>query len=87
MLTFTSPNTPLIFGGVPLSLKDTVFHLGHVLCRDLSDSADIIRATQDMVRKASCLLTTFLCADSLVKTHLFHSFSMVHSCGGYPAKL
>ena len=75
-LSHPPPNTPLIFGGVPLSFKDTVFHLGHVLSRDLSDSADVIRATQDMARKANCLLTTFSCADSLVKTHLFHSFCL-----------
>ena len=75
-LSHPPPNTLLIFGGVPLSFKDTVFHLGHILSRDLSDSADIIRATWDMVCKANCLLKTFSCADSLVKTHLFHSFCL-----------
>ena len=53
-----------------------VFHLGHILSHDLSDSADITRATRDMICKANCLLTTFSCADSLVKTHLFRSFCL-----------
>ena len=70
------PHTPLKFGGVPLFYKDAVSHLGHILSHDLSDSADIIRATRDMVRKANCLLTTFSCADSLVTTHLFRSFCL-----------
>ena len=69
-LSHPPPNTPLIFGSVPLSFKDTVFHLGHVLSHDLTDSADTIRATRDRVHKANCLLTTFWCADSLVKTSI-----------------
>ena len=63
-LSHPPPNTPLIFGSVPLSFKDTVFHLGHILSPDLTDSADTIRATRDRVHKA------FWCADSLVKTSI-----------------
>ena len=123
---------------------DTVFHLGHVLSCDLSDSADIIRATWDMVcniqpdrvvsvviascelascsqgqaatlalqlappPKADVLLGARIHANALrrirqtaylqlsrVQTHwlkliyFVHSayHSMVHPCGGYPAKL
>ena len=69
-LSHPPPNTPLIFGSVPLSFKGTVFHLGHVLSHDLTDSADTIRATRDRVHKA------FWCADSLVKTHLLRSYCL-----------
>ena len=57
-------------------LQTTMCSKGHVLSHDLTDSADTIRATRDMVRKANCLLTTFWCADSLVKTHLFRSYCL-----------
>ena len=87
-LSHPPPNTPLIFGGVPLFFKDTVFHLGHILSHDLSDSADIIRATRVMVCKANCLQLSRVQTHWLKLIYFVHFayHSMVHPCGGYPGK-
>ena len=45
-------------------------HLGHTLHFSLDDTADIVRVTSDMCRKANYLLYIFSSCDPIVKTKL-----------------
>ena len=84
------PHTPLMFGGVPLFYKDTVSHLGHILSHDLSDSADILGLLRIwFIRQTACLQPSHVQTHWLKLIYFVHSayHTMVHPCGGYPAKL
>ena len=56
-----------------LSFTDTVTHLGHILQYNLSDGDAKLH---DMVRKANCLLASFLRVGPLVLTRLFQSYCL-----------
>jgi len=62
--------------GSRLSFSDSVTHLGHKLTYDLSDSNDILRCTQDLIKKANCMLYTFSAADAPTKTRLLQSYCL-----------
>ena len=51
-------------------------HLGHLLSFNLSDTDDIVRVKNDLVRKANCMLHSFSPCNPLVKTKLFDSFCL-----------
>ena len=65
-----------LFCGSFLPLSDSVTHLGHVLRYDLDDSDDILLKSRDMVRKANCMLRSFLGTDPSVKMKLLSSFCL-----------
>lgn len=62
-----------------LSFPETVIHLGHILCGDLSDRADILDKTRDFIHCSNCLLTNFAPCSPNVKTSLlqFYCFSLL----------
>ena len=62
-----------VFCGQHLSFLDTVTHLGHLLHYNLSDAPDINHKLRDMVKKANCLLASFL---RLVPLFLHAYFSL-----------
>ncbi len=62
--------------GSKLSFSDSVVHLGHTLSYDLSDSTDILLRTQDMIKKANCMLHTFAAADAATKTKLLQAYCL-----------
>ena len=51
-------------------------HLGHILSENLDDSADIIRETRHLLRKANYTLCTFSFADPFVLCSLIKSFCL-----------
>jgi hypothetical protein len=65
-----------LFCDSSLSLLDSVTHLGHVISYDLDDSEDVILKSRDMVRKANCMLRSFLGTDISVKMKLLKSFCL-----------
>ena len=62
--------------GARLTFSDSVTHLGHKLTYDLSDSCDILHCTQDLIKKANCMLYTFSAADAPTKTRLLQSYCL-----------
>ena len=52
-------------------------HLGHLSCRDLSDSDDILSKARDLIRKANLMLYTFSAADPVVKSRLLQSYCVL----------
>ncbi len=64
------------FSGVLLPFVDTIVHLGHYLSYNLSDSADILLKTRNLVRKANLMLIAFSAADPAVKSHLLQSYCL-----------
>ena len=54
------------FCGTNLKFSKEVTHLGHILSENLDDSADIIRETRHLLRKANYTLCTFSFADPFV---------------------
>ena len=66
-----SPTLPSIFfNDVLLTYSEQIVHLGHILSKTLDDSADIMRATRDMNRKANSFIYTFQSIDPFIKTFL-----------------
>ena len=59
-----------------LHFVDKVSHLGHILTFNLHDKDDIIRGTNDLNRKANCILSSFKFVDPAIKTLLLKSFSL-----------
>ena len=57
-------------------MSKEVTHLGHILSENLDDSADIIRETRHLVRKANYTLCTFSFADPFVLCSLIKSFCL-----------
>jgi len=53
----------LVFLDSALTLNSSVTYLGHILRSDLLDDDDIVAVTQDMCRKANCILHTFSCCE------------------------
>ena len=64
------------FSGLELNLGHSAKHLGHLLSFNLSDTDDIVRVKNDLVRKANCMLHSFSPCNPLVKTKLFDSFCL-----------
>ena len=64
------------FNGLELNLGHSAKHLGHLLSFNLSDTDDIVRVKNDLVRKANCMLHSFSHCNPLVKTKLFDSFCL-----------
>ena len=72
-----SPTLPSIFfNDVLLIYSEQIVHLGHILSKTLDDSADIMRATRDMNRKANSLIYTFQSIDPFIKTFLLKSYCL-----------
>ena len=72
-----SPTLPFIFfNDVLLTYSEQIIHLGHILSKTLDDSADIMRATRDMNRKANSLIYTFQSIDPFIKTFLLKSYCL-----------
>ena len=65
-----------LFNGLALHLSSSAKHLGHILCYNLSDNLDIVRAKKDLTRKANCMLYSFSSSSPLVKTKLLSSFCL-----------
>ena len=59
-----------------LPFVDSVVHLGHTLRYDLNDSDDIFVCLCDFIKKANCMLHTFLAVDPLVKIKLFQPYCL-----------
>ena len=57
-------------------IQSNFFHLGYILSKTLDDSADIMRATRDMNRKANSLIHTFQSIDLFIKTFLLKSYCL-----------
>lgn len=72
---FSSPAS-FFFNGLELNLGHSAKHLGHLLSFNLSDTDDIVRVKNDLVRKANCMLHSFSPCNPLVKTKLFDSFCL-----------
>ena len=64
------PSNAFKFLGHSLTFAYSVTHLGHTLHFSLDDTADIVRVTSDMCRKANYLLHIFSPCDPIVKTKL-----------------
>ena len=64
------------FNGLELNLGHSDKHLGHLLSFNLSDTDDIVRVKNDLIRKANCMLHSFSPCNPLVKTKLFDSFCL-----------
>ena len=72
-----SPTLPSIFfNDVLLTYSEQIVHLGHILSKTLDDSADIMRATREMNRKANSLIYTFQSIDPFIKTFLLKSYCL-----------
>ena len=72
-----SPTLPSIFfKDVLLTYSEQIIHLGHILSKTLDDSADTMRATRDMNRKANSLIYTFQSIDPFIKTFLLKSYCL-----------
>ena len=73
-----SPHSSFFFLGAKLVFAESVLHLGHLLHCSLDDTADVVRVTRDMCRKANYLLQTFSSCAPEVKTKLIetHCLSM-----------
>ena len=56
----------LAFLDSALTFNSSVTHLGHILRSNLLDDDDIVAVTQDMCRKANCILHTFSCCDHVL---------------------
>lgn len=59
------------FCGQHFHLLILVAHLGHLLQYNLSDDADILLKLHDLVRRAKCLLVSFIGVGPLTLTPLF----------------
>ena len=59
--------------GIVLQYQDQVSHLGHILTHNLDDKLDILRAIENLHRKANCVLYKFGAVDPFVKTYLLKS--------------
>ena len=64
------------FCGTNLKFSKEVTHLGHILSENLDDSADILRETRYLLRKANYILCTFSFADPFVQCSLLKSFCL-----------
>ena len=64
------------FCGTNLKFSKEVTHLGHILSENLDDSADILRETRHLLRKANYILCTFSFADPFVQCSLLKSFCL-----------
>ena len=69
-------STAIYMNGHRLHFVDKVSHLGHILTFNLHDKDDIIRATNDLNRKANYILSSFKCVDPSVKSLLLKSFCL-----------
>ena len=69
-------NTAIYMNGHRLHFVDKVSHLGHILTFNLHDKDDIIRATNDLNRKANYILSSFKCVDPSIKCFLLKSFCL-----------
>ena len=69
-------NTAIYMNGHRLHFVDKVSHLGHILTFNLHDKDDIIRATNDLNRKANYILSSFKCVDPSIKSFLLKSFCL-----------
>ena len=54
---------------------DSVIHLGNYLMMNLSVDLDIQMKTMDFINQANTVLSRFNLADSVLKTHLFQSYT------------
>ena len=69
-------NTAIYMNGHRLHFVDKLSHLGHILTFNLHDKDDIIRATNDLNRKANYILSSFKCVDPSIKCFLLKSFCL-----------
>ena len=60
--------------GAKLNEVSSVKYLGHVLCNDLSDDEDIVRATRQLYCRGNILLRSFHMCSTEVKLSLFRTY-------------
>ena len=68
-------------GGITLNVVTSFSYLGHIICNDLSDDADLKAKTRQMYAKSNTLRRKFHMCSTAVKVKLFTAyFSNVYMC-------
>ena len=68
--------TTIIFNDIILEYSDEVRHLGHILCYNLDDNVDIVRAVKDMNRMANSIICSFSSVDPFLKSFLIQTYCL-----------